>query len=295
MRGLVVAVLTTLLIVPSPAATAAEIVELAGDTVVSTERSGQLRVSVPQDAMVDAMSFATVTGEGRFFGVVLTRVGDETAFKASHMHHPADGDDRYTSRSIRLDAEDSDDPETLNPLGVPTGRACSVDCRLPAGEYDLLVVADGAPVRAALKIGGLDGAVALDGASLRPLRTSQAISDPRAIDWGSLIAGGGGLSFWGVSSHDGPSLVYSQMTSHVDATVAGKFEISFCVTVDGDCHTESSRHTYAANAVEGPEGLASYGSQDLPPGDHGLEASFTWDAVGGGEAHYDHAALFIHP
>lgn len=294
MRGIVVVVLTVLLVVPSPVA-AAEVVELRATTVVTTERSGQVRVVVPQDAAVDAKSFATVTGDGRFFGVVLTRVGDETSFKASHMHYPPDGDFRYTSRSIRLDAEDAEEPDPLNPLAVPKGRSCSSDCRLPAGEYDLLVVADGSPVEATMTIGGLSGALDLDASVLLPLRTSQVTSDPEVVDWGESVNGGGGASFWGGHRHDAPSLAYTQWKSHVDAKVAGTFEITFCVTVDGACHHQSNRHTYAANAVEGPEGLSSYGSQDLPAGDHGLKASYAWNAVGGGESDYAPSALFIHP
>lgn len=294
MRGFVAVVLAMLLVVPSPA-TAAEAVELAGSTVVTAERSGQLRVSVPHDAVVHASSFATVTGDGRFFGVALTRIGDDTSLKASHMHYPEAEGSRYTSKSIRLDAEDSDDPDQGDPLGVPTGRACSSECRLPAGEYDLLVVTDGAPVQATITIEGLSAALQLDDSALRPLRTAQVTSDPKVIDWGDAISGGRGVSFWGVARHDAPSLAYTQMLSHVDANVAGTFEVTFCVTIDDTCASQSSRHNYAANVVEGREGLSSYGSQDLPAGDHGLEVSYSYDGIGGGESGYASAALFIYP
>lgn len=294
MRGFMVLVLAALFFVPSTTA-AAETVELAGTTTVSTDRSGQIRLTVPNDAVVDPASFATVTGDGGFFGVVLTRVGDDTSFKASHMLYPADGDFRYTSTSVRLDAQDADEGDPANPFDVPGGRACVSDCRLPAGAYDLLVVADGAPVHAKLTIAGLTGAVDLGATLLRPLRTQQVDGDPRTIDWGATLGSGGGGSFWGTFAHERASMAYTSIASSVDAKVVGRFDLTFCVTVDGECAGSSTNHLYAANVVEGPEGLRSFGSYDLAPGSRGLETSYSWDGVGGGSAEYEHAALFIHP
>lgn len=294
MRGLMVLVLSAVFFVPSTVA-AAETVELAGTTTVSTDRSGQIRLSVPNDAVVDAASFATVTGDGGFFGVVLTRVGDDTSFKASHIRYPADGDFRYTSTSVRLDAQDADEGDPVNPFDVPEGRACVSDCRLPAGDYDLLVVADDAPVHAKITIEGLAGAVDLGGALLRPLRTHQVSGHPTTIEWGSALGAGAGGSVGGIPAHDTASFAYTTIASSVAAKMVGRFDLTFCVTVDDECAGSSTRHLYAANAVEGPEGLSSFGSYDLAPGDHGLKTSYSWEGVGGGSAEYRYAALFIHP
>ena len=297
MRGIVLVLLAAVLVVPSPVAAAETgAVELTGSTVVTTARSGQVRVSVPHDATVDAASFATVTGEGRFFGVVLTRAGDETSFQASHMLYPAEeGGFRHSASSVRLDAVDADEPDPLNPLDVPTGRACSQDCRLPAGEYDLLIVADGAPVRATITVEGLNGARELDATGLDPLRTEQMVSDREVRAWEGTINGGYGLSSTTGFFDQDPGLVFSTLRSHVTSELAGTLEITFCVTVESECHDQSSRHAYVANAVQGPEGLSSYGSQALPAGRHGLQVSYQRDGFGSGEFHYERAAVFIYP
>lgn len=141
----VLATKAALLAGPVTAGTRTTVPVLTGTTVVAGSRSAWTRVVLPKAVFFNPSEDVTLTGTGRLYGMVLKKEGAWNAPVGWRVHigYCVGGGCASTYRDVRSE------------VFVPGGN--TVTGTLPAGTYRLYVVADGAPVRATMKLRGLSG------------------------------------------------------------------------------------------------------------------------------------------
>ena len=141
---------TLLLVLPTAEAAPARPVALAGTIVVTAKRSGTMRVVLPRPARVDFSEIKRLQSGGRFYGLVL-------------RHETADAwvESIGIGNCARAGCKPLFPYSGMNCVCVrqPDGTMTIGEGTLPAGNYRLYVVADGAPVTMRMTLRGLSGSV----------------------------------------------------------------------------------------------------------------------------------------
>lgn len=161
-----VASVALLVVLIAPAAVASSKVAsagpalLAGATSIEAKSTSTARVRVPRAASVTVKAGRTgaiALGRGRSYGVVLSRSGSTAADQVLAL-----------SRLNRCHTKACPAPGPSHSFELHTGVGFPVSTdglaatyKIPAGDYDLTVFTDGAPVRVKLAFTGLSGATTI--------------------------------------------------------------------------------------------------------------------------------------
>ena len=156
----ITAIATSLVGHGSASARADAVTQLAGTTIVSASRPVAIRVDLPHAATLSLASIDSpdvrASGDGRFIGFVL---------------RPANASAADGSALIGGQLNDCFAPacvpgthivDYLFPLGSLEPPQPTNPYTIPAGNYDLYVVPDGAPATLTLQFGGLTGATEIE-------------------------------------------------------------------------------------------------------------------------------------
>jgi hypothetical protein len=226
MRG-IVAVVVALLCGATATSAAAALPTLAGTTVIAGSKPARVRVVVPHAARLPTLSTPdfgqgawSATGGGRFLGFVLRPAGAPVTGdtptvvggKLNHCYAPACQPAAVTEQRIDVFSF------AANPAGGFT---------IPAGTYDLYLLADGAPVKLTLKLAGLSGTT-----TLRPSGPVAAKIDSPAP---ALAIGGQGAAFFtagSVSPIGAPGGMFF-LSALVDGTGPGADLLGRCIFTNG--------------------------------------------------------------
>lgn len=197
--GLIVTMTAAVLGPVQPAVSAPAVAHLRGTTVITGDSSAVMRVRLARPATLDLAPVVArngrlrpagvrIPGGGELFpGFVLTRRSGRSAsvmaFRAPHA------------------MRERDDVTTIGAYGEVAGRACT-QCKLPAGDYDLYLVAALEPARVILKFDGLTGRSRLTptaGVAARAFQAPSTNADRSAI---SPLGGGRERPGWVVGSYN---------------------------------------------------------------------------------------------
>jgi hypothetical protein len=261
------------------------VITAAGDLTVTSDRAGKVRLRVPTDAVVDVDAVADPVGEGRFAGFVLAEPGTTDGLFIRVLRYPATLDwDAPVATSGRRAAEDR----------TPGANDCR-QCRVPAGTYDLYLIADDTPVTVTLRLAGLDGATHLDASSLTPVPSLQVDGEERSGEAGLLGSGAAAWAMCCVDLEDG-GIAFGQFASEVQTQTLSEASYTFCVkSADADaCDRGFSRqdHTGVRGLVL-PDNERSLTTSTLPPGRYQLQTSFSYRSATPMRWRLDADALFL--
>ena len=260
---------------------------------IETDESGRIELLVEQDVTISSTGI-TVESDGEWAGVVIADLDDDSAFSARRIQYP---EYRSGGASITLDAADAGPPPF--PYGLIRGaggsRLCSSGCRIPAGSYSVIAITDGgAPVTIAIEIDDADGPLTPI-EELRPVVTHAIEPPPIEHVWHPDGSSGGGGQWTAWIAGKDAAIALTQLRSVVESGLVGRLRITGCATVDNECSGGTHGHLYAANAVQGREGLTSFDTKDMPAGQHGLSLSYSYDQFGGGEFEVSLRSLWVYP
>ena len=174
--------LTATALEANPSSTEAAPVRLGAVNHVAFVRPGVLDVSLPADAVMDFPLSGRnrdldVEGRGRFVGFLLASADGEFDYDASLLVLAG-----HYRRCSAAGCNARPRPVT-HPLGLE--RYERID--LPAGDYRLYLINDGAPARLTLRLDGLDGEVRLPAA--RPAHVDVREPEVQASAGGVYAAG----------------------------------------------------------------------------------------------------------
>lgn len=286
-RKLAVALALSLAAIPATAGAAAD---LAGQTTVVGATSAWARVALPQAATLD-LSKLTEVGGGRLIGVLLrpagapmTDVRAVLGLRINHCWSPGCPPAAPTSWSHVFGFEE----------GADGGY------RLPRGDYDLYLIADGAPVEAHLGLGALAGATVVE-----PTTAARVGMQVPAADDGVSL-GTGALAFSAGGSN--PVTAPGGLVVAVNALAGngpGHAEVGLCWYPNGPPATQRYQGCAGASVIEpfgqtfgpgplhydlistaivapGPWALGGYDDGLLVSGDpHVMSMALTYASAGG--------------
>jgi hypothetical protein len=261
-RTLLILGVLTLLTMTTPAQAQAQghpgTAVATGSVSVVAERTAKALLHVPQQATLDLTAVAdTLEGGDSFTGVLLREAGAPDGLDIRVVRYPQILEySRYTMTRGRVAQADRPTGD-LNIWGVQSSSCTR--CTLPAGDYELLVVAEeGATTSATLTFEGLADVSAIDDADLQPVASRVMDTDSHAESQTDLMNGGvsrghccftGGTTVW-------------QFATALDTHSLSRATHEFCMRPNGssECHG-GSKHEFVGTA--GPDNLASFGHTDL--------------------------------
>ncbi|HVF04156.1 MAG TPA: hypothetical protein VNA20_04895 [Frankiaceae bacterium] len=158
------------MLAPSAQAARPSAVPLAGTTIVTARRTASMAVRLPRPVDFHVHDLSVSSPRGRVTAVALKRVGSWNAPYVTATHVGFCGEPGCATEFPTFSFDHVWAP------GSPDG----LSGRLPAGDYRLYVVTDGAPVTFTFRLRGLSGTKRLTPAS--PARASVVTATPTAAE-----------------------------------------------------------------------------------------------------------------
>ena len=238
-------------LVTVPASAAPAPVTLAGTTVINGSRTASVAVRLPRAVDFDVSDIATVSPRGRITGIVLKKDGAWNAPYVSAIH-------------VGFCAERG--CEATFPKGAfgfiwAPGSTNGLSGRLPAGNYRLHVVVDGAPTTVTITFRGLKGKVRITPTG--PARAAVVAPKPTVAEPASSPALFAGGSAHTTGSRGGihHMSVWKELPAMAPRSAVGQ-----CIYSDGKVPTGGPVPPYQMPCADGVGGFPFISSEPGPAG-----------------------------
>jgi hypothetical protein len=187
-RLLAASALLAALVVPGlPGARAASVIQLTGTLRLTGSATGVVHVRVPRATSIDIGNKdqqngndVKISGRGRFVGAVIEQ----------HMNKDKTFNSRdrsiYALRYSLCGTPTCTAPSYYSAISIEPSHSFSDRPALPAGDYDIYLVADGQPTTVTLSFKGLGGS-----RSITPTRSKRAVQWSPPVAAEQIVAGHG--------------------------------------------------------------------------------------------------------
>ncbi len=236
-------------------------VTLGGAVTASSSETAVIRVRVPQRTTL-ALTGITLRGGDGFTGVLLTEPRSRDGFFVEQVRYPADATGRrHLADSGQLARADRASGTVVTPATISC-RTCTV----PAGDYDLYVIADGAPTTVSFTLEGLPGLTTLDDSDLTVVPSTRVSYASKTTTFGTLAGGSDETTDCCFASSGG--LAYSAFRSAVQTQSLSDVDVTFCLINPSGACTGGSSGISTIGAL-GPDDSTSYPTAVVAPGQVG--------------------------